>query len=70
MRTLEGHLKAKAHDLGFDLVGIASAAEADGFARLSDWLDRGFAGSMDYMHKHAQARRQGRSQSLGPSRDC
>lgn len=57
MGTLEADLKAKAHDLGFDLVGVASAVEADGFARLRDWLDRGFAGSMDYMEKRAEARR-------------
>ena len=50
-------LKRHARVLGFDLVGIAPAAPADGFDRLRDWLDRGFAGDMAYMHRHAEARR-------------
>jgi epoxyqueuosine reductase len=57
METLEAHLKGQAHALGFELAGIAPAAPADGFDRLRDWLDRGFAGDMDYMHRHAEARR-------------
>jgi epoxyqueuosine reductase len=55
--SLESRLKQYAHTLGFDLVGIAPAGPADGFDRLRDWLDRGFAGDMDYMHRHAEARR-------------
>src|SRR5206468_11532299 len=57
MAPLEARLKDQARALGFSLVGIARAAEADGFARLSDWLARGFAGEMAYMHRHAAARR-------------
>jgi epoxyqueuosine reductase len=57
METLEARLKNQAHALGFELAGIAPAAPADGFDRLRDWLDRGFAGDMDYMHRHAEARR-------------
>src|SRR5439155_19440215 len=57
MGTLGARLRAQAHALGFDLAGIAPAAPADGFDRLRDWLDRGFAGDMDYMPRHAQARR-------------
>ena len=33
--TLEDRLKQKAHELGFDLVGIAAATEADGFAHFA-----------------------------------
>jgi epoxyqueuosine reductase len=55
--SLESRLKQQAQALGFDLVGIAPAGPADGFDRLRDWLDRGFAGDMDYMHRHAGARR-------------
>ena len=55
--SLETRLKHQARALGFDLVGIASAAPADGFDRLRDWLARGFAGDMAYMHRHAEARR-------------
>jgi epoxyqueuosine reductase len=57
MDSLEARLKDHARSLGFSLVGIARAAEADGFARLTDWLARGFAGEMAYMHRHAAARR-------------
>src|SRR5436305_560557 len=57
MSELETRLKQQARALGFELVGIAPATPADGFDRLRDWLERGFAGSMDYMHRHAAARR-------------
>src|SRR5450755_4131149 len=57
MEPLEPRLKEQAHLLGFDLVGVAPAGPADGFDRLRDWLDRGFAGEMHYMHRHAEARR-------------
>jgi epoxyqueuosine reductase len=55
--SLESRLKGHAFALGFDLAGIAPASEADGFDRLRDWLDRGFAGEMAYMHRHAEARK-------------
>ncbi len=55
--SLETRLKRQARALGFDLVGVAPAGPADGFDRLRDWLERGFAGEMQYMHRHAEARR-------------
>jgi epoxyqueuosine reductase len=55
--VLETHLKERARSLGFDLVGIAPATPADGFDRYLDWLDRGYAGDMDYLHRHKDARR-------------
>jgi epoxyqueuosine reductase len=57
MDTLEARLKAQAHALGFELAGVAAATPADGFDRLRDWLAHGFAGTMDYMHRHGDARR-------------
>ena len=54
---LESRLKAKAHLLGFALVGVAPAAEADGFARFAAWLDAGYAGEMGYLHARREARR-------------
>src|SRR5438067_5389968 len=57
MEPLEVRLKRQAHALGFELAGIAPAAPADGFERLRDWLSRGFAGEMDYLPRHADARR-------------
>jgi epoxyqueuosine reductase len=58
MDALETRLKRQAHALGFELAGVAPATAADGFDRLRDWLGRGFAGTMDYMHRHAEARRE------------
>ena len=57
MTPLEERLKQQAHALGFELAGIAPATASDGFDRLSDWLARGFAGTMDYMQRHGDARR-------------
>jgi epoxyqueuosine reductase len=57
MESLEVRLKRQAHALGFELVGVAPSAPADGFERLRDWLARGFAGAMDYLPRHADARR-------------
>ncbi len=57
MEALEARIKQRAHELGFDLAGIAPAAPADGFDRLREWLERGFGGEMAYMSRHAGARR-------------
>ncbi len=57
METLEERLKQQARHIGFDLIGIAPATEADGFDRLREWLARGYAGTMDYLLRHAEARR-------------
>jgi epoxyqueuosine reductase len=54
---IEDRLKAKARELGFELAGIARAAEADGFASFREWLDRGYAGEMEYLHRNADPRR-------------
>lgn len=57
MATLEERLKKQARVLGFELCGIAPATDADGFDRLRAWLERGYAGTMDYMARHGEARR-------------
>ena len=54
---IEDRLKAKAREQGFELAGIARATEADGFARFQEWLDRGYAGEMAYLHRNAGPRR-------------
>jgi epoxyqueuosine reductase len=61
MVSLEERLKQQAHAQGFELAGIAPATEADGFDRLREWLERGFAGTMDYVHRHGEARRHPKS---------
>ena len=39
-----------ARELGFDLCGIAPAAEFPELAHLGEWLERGHAGEMGYLH--------------------
>jgi epoxyqueuosine reductase len=56
MMSLASRIKQHAHALGFELAGIAKATQADGFHRLREWLENGFAGDMGYMHRHAEAR--------------
>jgi epoxyqueuosine reductase len=49
-------IKEQARALGFDLCGVAPAAALPELARLREWLDRGYAGEMIYLHKSADAR--------------
>ncbi len=57
MDSLEARLKQQARTLGFARAGIARAGPAEGFERLLDWLQNGFAGEMHYMERHAEAHR-------------
>jgi len=36
--------------LGFDKVGIAPTADLENLSRFPEWLERGFAGEMRYLH--------------------
>jgi len=56
MPSLESAIKVQARALGFELVGIASATPADGIDRMRAWLEQGYAGEMNYMRRHADAR--------------
>ncbi|MGE3888018.1 MAG: tRNA epoxyqueuosine(34) reductase QueG [Vicinamibacterales bacterium] len=49
-------VKQQARALGFDLCGIAPAAALPELAYLEEWLARGYAGEMVYMHKSAATR--------------
>jgi epoxyqueuosine reductase len=49
-------IKAQARTLGFDLCGVAPAAGFPELSRLREWLDRGYAGEMKYMHASADVR--------------
>jgi epoxyqueuosine reductase len=49
-------IKARARELGFDLCGIAPAADHPELAFYREWLDRGYAGEMAYLHRSADRR--------------
>ena len=49
-------IKTRALELGFDLAGVASAGPHPRFARLADWIDRGYAGDMQYLNKSRDER--------------
>jgi len=44
-----------AQSLGFDLCGIAAAEEFPELKKLNDWLERGYAGEMKYLHDPRRA---------------
>lgn len=53
--SLSSQLKSAAHEIGFDLVGIAPAVTPTGFSRLKEWIEHGFAGEMAYIPRREEA---------------
>lgn len=49
-------IKRQALALGFEVCGVAPATALPELAFLSDWLARGYAGDMVYLHKSARTR--------------
>lgn len=49
-------IKARAHELGFELCGIASADAPPELALFEQWLARGYHGEMEYMSRTADKR--------------
>jgi epoxyqueuosine reductase len=49
-------LKSNGLSLGLSAVGIAPAVPLPGFPRFQDWLSKGHAAGMDYLHRQADAR--------------
>src|SRR5688500_5149242 len=58
--AIEDLVKAQAFGLGFDLVGIASLGPVDSAPAFVSWIDRGYAGDMDYLARGAAKRRDSR----------
>jgi len=50
-------IKAKALEIGFDACGIAPASDHAELKFFTEWLARGFAGSMNYLSRSAERRR-------------
>ena len=49
-------IKARALELGFDLCGIAPAADHPELGFFREWIDRGYAGEMGYLARSAGKR--------------
>jgi epoxyqueuosine reductase len=52
-RLAKGH----AYALGFDLAGVAALGPADSASVFDDWIDAGYAGTMEYLARGAEKRR-------------
>jgi len=62
---LAGQIILRAHELGFDLVGIGPVHRTTGASQYSDWLANGYHGEMAYLARpDAVARRQDLSLTL------
>jgi len=49
-------IKARARELGFDLCGVARAESYPELSFLPEWLERGYAATMTWMHRSADKR--------------
>jgi len=56
MALTPSEIKLKARSLGFDLCGIAPAADLPELKFLREWLDRGYGGTMTYLNRSAKRR--------------
>jgi epoxyqueuosine reductase len=63
--SLEHLIKAQACGLGFDLVGITSLGPVDTSGKFDDWVERGYAGDMNYLPRGAVKRRDSRLPAPG-----
>ncbi len=55
-QRLSEELAVFARELGFELVGIASAEPSAAFVRFRRWIDDGFHASMDYLARNLEIR--------------
>src|SRR3954467_5945547 len=57
MSLVQG-IKAKASELGFIACGVTHPGPSNYGDRLDDWLARGYAGTMRYLHRQARRRKE------------
>ncbi len=50
--TLTQQIQERAHELGFELVGITPAQESQTIQRYKQWIANGYAGEMGYLQRH------------------
>ncbi len=53
---LESRIKGRAHELGFDLVGIATLGVVETVGHFDTWIASGYAGEMGYLERGAEKR--------------
>ena len=58
--SVENLIKAQAYGLGFDLVGIAALGPMETADQFDAWVDKGYAGEMQYLPRGAAKRRDSR----------
>ena len=56
LKVTSAEIKARAAELGFDLCGIAPASDFKELNFFPEWLARGYAGEMGYLHRSAERR--------------
>ena len=50
--TLTQQIQTRAHELGFELVGITPAEQSQTIQRYRQWIANGYAGKMRYLERH------------------
>ena len=50
--TLTQQIQTRAHELGFELVGITPAEQSQTIQRYRQWIASGYAGKMGYLERH------------------
>ncbi|MEO7103714.1 MAG: tRNA epoxyqueuosine(34) reductase QueG [Gemmatimonadaceae bacterium] len=53
---IEDGIKTRAHELGFDLVGITTLGKVESAAQFDAWIAAGYAGDMGYLERGAEKR--------------
>jgi epoxyqueuosine reductase len=65
--SLSQLIKAQAYGLGFDLAGITTLGPMETVNAFDEWIERGFAGDMDYLPRWADKRKDTRLPFSGVS---
>ena len=63
--SLEDRVKAQAFGVGFDLVGICALGPAETARAFDEWLELGYAGTMDYLPRARDKRQDSRLPMAG-----
>ena len=58
--SVENLIKAQAYGVGFDLAGITLLGPMKTAAEFDAWVEHGYAGEMEYLHRGAEKRRDSR----------